>query len=362
MTKKIKKTYFIRTFGCQMNEADSQRIATKLENEGYKPACKIDKADIVIINSCIVRESAENRVYGLINNILQSPDANPKHLILTGCLAGWALRDKTKKNLNILKDRVSEKIKVKLTQDLAGFESKQKQNKEQDWAYIPISNGCNNFCSYCIVPYARGRETYRDKEEIIRDIHCALEKGNSRIMLLGQNVNSWHADLKSSTKQNCGFANLLNAIAQIKGIEKLTFMSANPQDFNSQLIDVIANNPNISRQLHIPLQSGDNEILKKMNRPYTAKDYLDLIKKIKAKVPKVEFTTDILIGFPGETKKAFQNTVKVCKQVGFKQAFLNKYSPRPGTAAAENYKDNIPMKEKKRRWKILENLINKKHS
>lgn len=343
----MSKKYYIQTYGCQMNEADSQRIATKLENQGYQPACKIDKADLVIINSCIVRESAENRVYGLINNL---KDNNQK-IILTGCLAGWALKDKTKKNLNTLKDRIGDNIKVKLTQDLADFETEQKQNNGQDWAYIPISNGCNNFCSYCIVPYARGRETYRDKNEIIKDVHCALEKRNNRIMLLGQNVNSWQND------EN-GFANLLNEIAQIQGIEKLTFMSANPQDFNSQLIEVIANNPNISRQLHIPLQSGDDEILRKMNRPYTAKKYLDLIKEIKEKVPEAEFTTDILIGFPGETKEAFQNTIEVCKQVGFKQAFLNKYSPRPGTVAADNYKDSIPMDEKKRRWQILENLTN----
>jgi tRNA-2-methylthio-N6-dimethylallyladenosine synthase len=341
------KTYFIRTFGCQMNEADSQRIATKLENKGYHSTKNINQADLVVINSCVVRESAENRVYGLINNL---KDNNQK-IILTGCLAGWALRDKTKKNLNKLKDRIGNKIDIKLTQDMAGFDIEQKQKENQDWAYIPISNGCNNFCSYCIVPYARGRETSRSQEEIIKDVHCALKKGNNQIMLLGQNVNSWQG------KKN-GFANLLNQIAQIDGVKKLTFMSANPQDFNSQLIKVIASNPNISRQLHIPLQSGDNKILKKMNRPYTQQDYLDLISAIKKEIPKAEFTTDILIGFPGETKKAFQNTVKVCKKVGFKQAFLNKYSPRPGTVATSNYKDNIPMDEKKRRWKILEELIN----
>ncbi len=327
-----------------MNEADSQRIAAELENQGYQPAGEISQADLVIINSCIVRESAENRVYGLLNNLKKSK------VILTGCLAGWALRDKSGKNLQVLKNRIGEKIEIKLTQDLADFKTEQKQNNKQDWAYIPISNGCNNFCSYCIVPYARGRETNRLKQAIIKDIYCALGKGLNRIMLLGQNVNS--AD---------NFAELLESVAQIQGVEKLTFMSANPQDFNSQLIEVIANNPNISRQIHIPLQSGDDKILKKMNRRYTRQDYLDLIKQIKKKVPEAEFTTDILIGFPGETKKAFENTVEVCKQVGFKQAFLNKYSPRPGTVAAKNYEDNIPMDEKKRRWQILEELINQTH-
>ncbi len=348
----MSKTYFIRTFGCQMNEADSQRIATKLEAQGYQPAKDLNQADLVVINSCIVRESAENRVYGLINNLHESLITNTKHLVLTGCLAGWALRDKFGKNLVTLKDRIGENIEIKLTSDLAGFEVKQKQT-DQERAYIPISNGCNNFCSYCIVPYARGRESCRPKDEIIKDVNCALKRGNNRIMLLGQNVNSWR-DGKIT------FAKLLNEVAQIQGIEKLTFMSAHPQDFSSQLIKVIANNKDISRQIHIPLQSGDNEILQKMNRSYSSQDYLDLIKRIKEKIPGAEFTTDIIVGFPGETKQAFQNTLNVCKQVNFKRAFLNKYSPRPGTAAAQKYEDDIPMKEKKRRWQILEKLINQK--
>ncbi len=375
MTKN--KTYFIRTFGCQLNFADSERVAASLEKQGYQPTEKIEKADLVVINSCIVRESAENRVYGLLNKLLNchsedevSAEESPvgsfanaqddKHLVLTGCLAGWALRNE-RTNLNKLKKRIGDKVEIKLIEDIADFDVSP-QRESNDLAYIPISNGCNHFCSYCIVPYARGREIYRPAKDIIKDIHCALKQGYTKIMLLGQNVNTWQgADFrgKEHTRINAdNFAELLSIIATIDGVEEVTFMSANPRDFSNELIEVIAENENISREIHLPVQSGDNEILKKMNRSYTQEDYLKLVKKIKEKVPKAEITTDLLIGFPGETKKAFQNTVDLCKKVGFKQAFINKYSPRPGTSAAEKYEDNVPMSIKKKRWKILEEIIN----
>jgi tRNA-2-methylthio-N6-dimethylallyladenosine synthase len=370
----MKKTYFIKTFGCQLNFADSERVASALEKQGYQPAENIEKADLVVINSCIVRESAENRVYGLINKIVQrhpelvsgSELSIPKqvrndqiHVILTGCLAGWALRN-SRTNLNKLRKRIGDKVEIKLIEDIANFDI-QPRRESEDWGYVPISNGCNHFCSYCIVPYARGREIYRSAEDIIKDVHCALKQGYKKIMLLGQNVNTWE-NLPQAPQAGWqgteNFAELLEAAAKIEGVEEITFMSANPRDFSDELINVISQNKNISREIHLPVQSGNNQILEKMNRGYTRENYINLVEKIKEKVPEAEITTDLLVGFPGETETAFQNTVDLCKQVGFKRAFINKYSPRPGTAAAENFEDSIPHPTKKKRWRILEKMIN----
>lgn len=372
----MSKKYFIKTFGCQLNEADSERVASALEKQGYELAKNIEEADLIVINSCVVRESAENRVYGLINNLSKSLTTNTQHLILTGCLAGWALRNK-RANLNKLRERVGDEIEIKLIEDIADF-SIQPQRESDDWAYVPISNGCNHFCTYCIVPFARGRETYRSVEDIIKDAHCALKQGYSKIMLLGQNVNTWKGTERhgktpyqssppvggshgtgQARKSTENFAQLLNMVAKIDAVEEVTFMSANPRDFSDELIEVIAENKNISREIHLPVQSGDNEILKKMNRGYTRQDYLDLIEKIKSKIPEAEITTDLLVGFPGETDQAFQKTVKLCKEVGFKRAFIAKYSPRPGTAAEKQYEDSVPHPTKKHRWRVLEKLINK---
>jgi len=330
-----------------MNLADSERIAKAFSDKGFLPAKSAKEADLIIINSCIVRESAENRVYGLVNNLSKLPN---KKIIITGCLAGWALRDKTGKNMKILLKKTKNKTTVFLTEDLADFMTEPLLLKKE-MAWIPISNGCNNFCSYCIVPYARGREVSRPFNHIIADAKSRAKNGFSKITLLGQNVNSYGAGLAL-------FPHLLGSVAKIPGIEFIDFMSSNPWDFSDDLIKVISENKNITRTIHLPIQSGDDQILKAMNRQYTPKDYLKLIEKIKKSIPKVSFTTDIIVGFPGETKKQFENTINLCKKVGFKKAYINKYSPRLGTPSAK-LTDSVKPSEKKRRWQILEKLINK---
>lgn len=366
--------YFIKTFGCQMNEADSERIARAFNNKRYTKTEDIGKANIIIINTCIVRQSAENRAYGLINKLSpknkqslisgknktslfsdenKTPSSPKAKIILAGCLAGWALNDKSGKNLRVLRKRLGPNIQIVPTEKLANFQIKP-FHSDKDHAWVPISNGCNNFCSYCIVPYARGREISRPFNEIIDEIKSLLENGYSKITILGQNVNSYGKDL---TDKKITFPHLLKTAARIPGLKLIDFISSNPWDFSDDLIKTIAKHPNITRTIHLPIQSGDDEILKKMSRPYTAKLYLELIEKIKKAIPKVKFTTDIIVGFPGETKKQFQNTVNLCKKIGFSRAFINRYSPRPGTAAA-SLPDNVPPQEKKRRWWILEKLIN----
>ncbi len=337
--------FFVKTFGCQMNLADSERIRRIFIEKGYQQTKDIKEADLVIINSCIVRQSAENRVYGLINNMRKLKIENLQ-IILTGCLTGWALQNKN--NLNILRDRIGQSAQIIPIKDLADFQVEAIRSKK-DHALIPISNGCSHFCSYSIVPYSRGKEKSRPFAEIIQEIKKLISFGYSKFTLLGQNVNAYQYN----------FPKLLKTIAEIPGVKFIDFMSSNPWDFSDKLIRVIADHKNITKTIHLPVQSGDDEVLKKMNRPYTAKQYLTLVAKIRKAIPKAKFTTDIIVGFPGETKKQFTNTVKLCKKVGFVKAYLNRYSPRPGTAAAKLI-DNVPPSEKKRRWRKLEKLINSK--
>jgi len=212
-------------------------------------------------------------------------------------------------------------------------------------AFIPISNGCNNFCTYCVVPYTRGKECYREKREIIGEARDLIRKGCKKITLLGQNVNSYP-----------GFPQLLKEINALPGNFKITFLTSHPKDFSDELINVMAKCEKIIKFLNLPVQSGDDEILKKMNRPYTIKQYKNLVKKIQEKIPDIKLSTDIIVGFPGETKKQFENTVKLFKEIKFNTAYIAKYSPRSGTAAFQ-MKDNVPLSEKKSREKILREIL-----
>jgi len=358
--------FFIKTFGCIQNTADSERIRVFYLNKGFIETDDWKKTDLVIINTCIIRESAENRVYGLINEIDKWNIKNNKKIkiIVTGCLAGLAHKDKTGKKLSQLKrdfPQVSEFLPI----EKISFEIEPLRGKSKV-ALIPISFGCSNFCSYCIVPFAKGPEISRKMDDILKDIDKAIENGFKQVMLIGQNVNSYGNDFTEATLVSMGkkrfkslFPKLLEEVAK-KDLENISFVSSNPWDFSDELIETIAKNSNIDRLLHLPFQAGDDEVLKNMNRGYTGKEYLKLVDKIKDKIPDVRFSTDIIIGFPGEDEKAFQNTVKLCKKVNFEIAYINKYSPRKGTVSAKLYKDEIPQSEKKRRWSILNNLINKK--
>jgi len=364
------KKIFIKTFGCIGNTADSERIKTFYWNKGYKEVDNWKEADLVVINTCIIRESAENRVYGLIDEINKFDrrssivDRRKTKIIVTGCLAGLANRDKTGKKLAQLKrdfPTVSEFLPI----EEISFKIEPLRGKNEV-ALVPISFGCSNFCSYCIVPFAKGAEISRKMEDILKDIDKAIANGFKQVMLIGQNVNSYGNDFTEATLVSMGkkrfkslFPKLLEEVAK-KDLEKISFVSSNPWDFSDELIETIAKYPNIDRLLHLPFQAGDDEVLKKMNRGYTSKEYLDLVKKIRSKVKDVRFSTDIIIGFPGEDEAAFENTVKLCKQANFEIGYINKYSPRKGTVSAKLYKDEVPMSEKKRRWNILNDLINKK--
>jgi tRNA-2-methylthio-N6-dimethylallyladenosine synthase len=350
---KKQKTYFIKTFGCQMNKSDSERIAGWYKSRGWELVKEIKKADEVVINTCSVRESAENRVLGLINN-LSKLSRRPK-IILTGCMFRYPLK--------WLKDRLPE---VDEFRKIHEFYRAKPIREALIHAWVPVMEGCNNFCTYCVVPMARGREVSRPFEEIVCEIEELVRRGYKEVTLLGQNVNSYGKTLSPGCinvlirryKVKTPFAALLGRLHQIKDLKKISFLTSNPWDLNDEIIEAMAL-PKIDRHLHLAVQSGDDEILRRMNRKYTAKQFIELVKKIRMKIPGVKIGTDIIVGFPGETEEQFRKTVSLCKKVGFEKAYIAMYSPRWGTAAYK-FKDNVPYFEKKRRWRILEELINQR--
>ncbi len=400
--------YVIKTFGCQQNHADSERIRKSFEARGIVETDSHEKANYVIINTCMVRESAENRVYGLVNNLgeIKKEKAAKNQfykIIITGCMVGLAFRDKTGKFLDKIRKAMPSADEFMPIEEV-GFDLEPiRQNGTHAW--VPISNGCNNFCTFCVVPFTRGREISRPFHSVIEECEKLKANGFKQITLLGQNVNSYGSDLligeenvqtqrdmeKTYFSDNKTIAHprvkiefklngkkiepvyvkhlgrfriptlfpyLLEAVAQL-GFEKVDFYSANPWDYSDELIDVIARNKNITRDLHIPVQSGDTEVLKRMNRWYTREEYLHLISKLKAQISNMKISTDIIVGFPGETDDEFRNTVKLAKEIGFYKAYLAMYSQRPMTSATKLMEDDVPHPVKKQRWQILEDLINR---
>lgn len=375
-------SFYIKTFGCQQNKADSQRIASYYISRGYTKTKNAKAASDIVINTCMIRQSAEDRVTGLVKNIVKSRKTKPK-IVITGCMVGMAARDETGKYIKALKIRMPE-VDEFLPLDEVGFDYPALRSSNSH-IWVPISNGCNNFCTFCVVPFTRGREISRKFKDILDEIKESANHGCKEVTLLGQNVNSYGTDLvkKNTTgfKLPSGrivkpvivkhlgryriptlFPYILEEVCKIKGIKIVKFISSNPWDFSDELIEVIAKNKKIDRNIHLAVQSGDDMILKKMNRWYTRNEYLKLVKKIKEKIKGAQISTDIIVGFPGETKKQFENTIKLTNDANFAYAYVAKYSQRPNTAATNAFKDNITHKEKDRRFNILNELINKKGS
>lgn len=374
-------TYFIHTFGCQQNTADSERIAASYEARGFVPAADMHRAEVIVLNTCVVRDRAEEKVYGLVRNIRAGHQGNREaRIVVTGCLIGAAAREPSGKMLKRIRARLPDAEFMPL-EDI-GFEHAPIRRSGK-LASIVISNGCNNYCAFCIVPFSRGKEISRPFEDIVREVEVAVQDGRDEIVLLGQNVNSYGADLLAEKLRDKGeyllpdgravrpvmvkhlnrhriptlFPYLLEAVAGRPGVRKVSFLSSNPWDFSDELVDVIARNANIERLLHLPVQAGSDRILKAMNRWYSRDEYLALIKRIRDRVPGVSFTTDIIVGFPGETEEDFQDTLDLARQVGFAKAYIAWYSPRPGTVATRGMQDDVPIEEKKRRQRELDHLV-----
>ncbi len=343
-----------------MNYSDSERIAGFLKNNKYKKTSRMDNADLIVVNMCSIRQSAVDRVYG-IKQKFNKLKPNKVKTILTGCILK---RDQRKfkdffdfildiKDLADWFKIINNKYKKLNTKSYLDIKPKYSLPKI---AYVPISNGCNNFCTYCVVPYVRGSLVNRKTKDIIQEVKDLIKNEYKEIWLLGQNVNSYKEELKN--KKIINFPKLLMLINNIPGNFWIRFTSSNPKDFSDELINVMASCKKITPYLNLPVQSGNNEILKKMNRKYTIEKYKEIIKKIKKKIPDIILSTDIIVGFPGETKKQFNDTIKLLKQIEFDMIYINKYSSRPGTKAIE-MKDNVSEKEKKEREKKINKILKK---
>lgn len=341
-------TYWQRTFGCQMNENDAERVSGMLEEAGALPVFTIEEADIAVFLTCCVREKAELRLMGQVASIKNVPNAHKTKRIIAvgGCvgqLEGVSLRDELSHvdivfgthNLGHLVDLIQRRLatgepQIETIDVNDGFSSDLPVRREKSWhAWVPIMTGCDNFCSYCIVPYVRGREMSRPLDDIAAELAMLADEGIREVTLLGQNVNSYGRDLYGTPR----FAEVLSLTGE-SGVDRVRFVTSHPKDLLPETIEAMATYPNIMPQLHLPLQSGSNRILRAMNRSYTVEHYLDLVCDLRSARPDISLSTDIIIGFPGETEEDFAATLDVVREVGYGQMFRFIYSKRPGTPAA----------------------------
>ena len=346
----IHKSYYIWTIGCQMNKAESERLSNYLENLGYRSTSAAGQADLIVLNSCVVRQSAENRVINRLHLLKTLKKSRPETIIaLTGCLIG---QDTTKLRNNF--PFVDYFLKPgEYPQWLGEYKAEYTLPfRPQVTTYVPIMQGCDNFCSYCIVPYRRGRERSRPMEEIVCEIGSLVRRGVKAVTLLGQNVDSYGHDLPGSPD----LADLLYHLHPIEDLLRIRFLTNHPKDMQSRLIDAVAGLEKVCEQINLPVQAGDDEILAAMGRGYTAEHYRKLVSKIRLKIPNISLSTDVIVGFPGETEKQFLNTLNLLSEIRFDMVHVAAYSPRPGTLAAREMLDNVPLEVKKERLNKIERL------
>ncbi len=370
-----KKLFCISTYGCQMNEEDSEKLSGMLKSQGYERTKNKEEASIIIFNTCCVRENAENKVFGNLGQLKQLKKKNPNLVIaICGCMMQQVgMADKVLKTFpyvdiifgthnahkfpEYLHRVLQEGVQVKeiLNKEEGIVEGLPIDRKSDVKAFVTIMYGCNNFCTYCIVPYVRGRERSRKSEDIIKEIEELVSQGYKEITLLGQNVNSYGKGLE----EDIDFAGLLRKVNEVKGLERVRFMTSHPKDLSDDVIMAIKECDKLCEQVHLPVQSGSSRILKEMNRHYDREYYLDLVKKIKSEIPDVTLTTDIIIGFPGETEEDFLDTLSLCEEVGYDSAFTFIYSRRNHTPA-DKMENQIPDDIKHDRFNRLVEAINKK--
>ncbi|MFQ6092111.1 MAG: tRNA (N6-isopentenyl adenosine(37)-C2)-methylthiotransferase MiaB [bacterium] len=362
MARVKKKTFYIETYGCQMNEYDSELMAGILTRSGYQPSESLDRAEVILVNTCSVREHAERRVFGRLGELRRFKLKDPRLVLgLCGCMAqrlGQKIHQKTPwvdlvvgpdayRHLPTLLAHLNAHPLTDLA--LSGEETYSNVIPTRIRgvkAWVAVMRGCDNFCSYCVVPYVRGRARSRPVDEIMAEISELASQNCKEVTLLGQNVNAYQDG-------NIGFAGLLRRIDRVDGLYRIRFTTSHPKDMGDEIIDAVAEGDRICEHLHLPLQSGSTRILRAMNRRYTADEYLGLISKIRKIIPAVSVTTDLIVGFPGESDDDFEATVEMVEAIGFDSAFTFKYSPRPGTEAAD-LADDVPEAVKSQR---LERII-----
>ncbi len=358
------KHYFIYTFGCAMNEYDTERIAAALEAKGYIPSDKVNDSDFIVLNTCSVREKPQVKILSYLGQIRLLKEKNPNIIVgISGCVAQQEGNKFLKNNKvvnfvmgtdaishidNIIERAINGERFADTYIDSSSFSISNFNRKDKIAANVTIMKGCNNFCSYCIVPYVRGREVSRPSTEILNEIKSLIDKGAKEVCLLGQNVNSYGKNLS----EDINFPKLLSMVNKIDGLERIRFVTSHPKDFSINMINAMAENEKVYRYLHLPLQSGSNIILKAMNRKYTYEDYKEKIELARKIMPDIEFSSDFIIGFPNETDEDFNATLKAVEEIGYDRIFAFNYSPRPGTKAFD-IEDNVPANVKSERLNTL---------
>jgi tRNA-2-methylthio-N6-dimethylallyladenosine synthase len=361
--------YLIRTYGCQMNEHDSERIAGLLEAEGMRAVSTVDDAELVVINTCAVRENADNRLYGNLGQLARVKAARPLTIAVGGCLAQkdrGRLLDKAPwvdvvfgthniASLPVLLRRARDlgQAQAEFADELQAFPSALPARRASDWsAWVAISVGCNNTCTFCIVPRLRGKERSRRVGDVVAEVQALADSGVVEVTLLGQNVNSYGTDLPGHRQV---FGDLLRALDGVRGLDRLRFTSPNPKDFRDDVVEAMAGCRPLAEHVHFPLQSGSDRVLRMMRRGYRRRRYLELLGRLRAAIPGLAVSTDIIVGFPGETEADFAGTLAVVEEARFDSAFTFQYSPRPGTEAAE-MADQVPAEVVRERFGRLVGL------
>ncbi len=364
----MEKRYYIQTYGCQMNLHESEKLAGMLESEGYLPAESMEKANLIAFVTCCIRENAEQKVYGHLGALKPYKIANPDVIVAVGgCMPQQkGAGEKLVKTfpfidivfgthnlcdfMRLLKQKQGrKKTLLEITENWGETEKIPMRRNSYPNAWVNVIYGCNNFCTYCIVPYVRGREKSRPIPEIVEEVKTLVSEGYKEITLLGQNVNSYGNDFKGESQGEGDFADLLTAICkEVKGKYRLRYMSSHPKDLTERLVKAMASHENICHSVHLPLQSGSTEILRRMNRRYTREQYLERVALIKKYMPDCSISTDVMVGFPGETDQDFNDTMEIMERVNFASAFMFVYSRRKGTPA-HDMPDQIPEEVSKQR-------------
>jgi len=364
--------YFVWTIGCQMNKAESQRIAGYLDSAGYQAATSFSNADLVVLNTCVVRQSAENKVLGTLGLLQGLKNEHPNlQILVTGCLVNSNTQELKRRfpHVDLLfkpgdypeliawGQKQGMPIEQKLIRyPFAALRASTPCNGAQmpssPCALIPVIQGCDNFCSYCIVPYRRGREVSRPLEEIVCEVEELARQGIKEVSLLGQNVDSYGHDLPGHPD----LADLLNELNSIDGLVRIRFLTNHPKDISLKLIDAVASLNKVCEHLELPVQAGNDDILRAMRRGYTVEKYKELVHTIRRKIPQTSLSTDIIVGFPGETGEQFEHSLSLLKEMRFDVVHVAAYSPRPGTIAWREYQDNIPSEVKRKRLHKIEEL------
>lgn len=368
--------YHIITYGCQMNYSDTERMRTILEDLGYLQTTERTDADVIILNTCTVKQQSEDRIYGLDPQFLQLKKENSRLVVgIGGCAASET--GKRFQFENVIFNRMSSadfifrnRDMLQLPDILQSFHDISNRHKisalnyfgvkptvtSSHQVYVPVSSGCNYFCSYCIVPFRRGREVYRPMKEIVDEVSDLAKQGAVEVTLVGQTVNSYNpSDVTDRTVEP--FAQLLRNIDAVPGIERIRLVAPHPHEMFDDVIQCWGDLKAFSPQIHLPVQSGSNAVLKRMNRRYTIERYKEIVAKARQRIPTISVSTDIIVGFCGETEAEFQETYRLVEELRIDQAFTSKYSPRPGTVAAERMEDNLSQDEKLRRFHLINNLI-----